>query len=305
MAEPAPARLARLVHLIAWLSQRDTTAASYAAAARHLGVSEATVRDDLEALARLGERFTPWLASLSVAYTAGGFVLCSRGAFRRPFRLTPDEALALVAGLAGVRGGPALAAKLAAALGRRPVVARAAASVALGPSPSAHVEAVLGLARRAREERRPLAIVYCGSRGEARRRVIHVHQIVERQVWWYLIAWCEDARAFRHFRADRVLEATLGDGRFAPRPEFRPVTRADQVFRAADTVPATVAFSPAIARWLRERYPNGREGRDGRYLVTFRVADPAWFVREVLQYGAEAEVLEPAGLREAVRRAVG
>jgi predicted DNA-binding transcriptional regulator YafY len=167
------------------------------------------------------------------------------------------------------------------------------------------VEAVLGLARQAREERRPLAIVYCGSQGDVRRRVIHVHQIVERQVWWYVIAWCEEARAFRHFRADRVLEASLLDGRFAPRPEFQPLTRADHVFRAAAAVPATVAFSPAIARWLRERYPSGREGPDGRYLVTFPVADPAWFVREVLQYGAEAEVLEPAGLREAVRRAVG
>ncbi len=310
MPDPAPAQLARLVHLIAWMSQRDTGASvSYAAAARHLGVSRATIRDDLDALARLGERYRPWLASLSVAYTARGFVLGSRGPFRRPFRLTPDEALALVAGLAGVRGGPALAAKLGAALARRPAAARAAvragASVALGPSPSAHVEAVLGLARQAREERRPLAIVYCGSQGDVRRRVIHVHQIVERQVWWYVIAWCEEARAFRHFRADRVLEASLLDGRFAPRPEFQPLTRADHVFRAAAAVPATVAFSPAIARWLRERYPSGREGPDGRYLVTFPVADPAWFVREVLQYGAEAEVLEPAGLREAVRRAVG
>src|SRR5579884_784668 len=104
MPDPAPAQLARLVHLIAWMSQRDTGASvSYAAAARHLGVSRATIRDDLDALARLGERYRPWLASLSVAYTARGFVLGSRGPFRRPFRLTPDEALALVAGLAGRR----------------------------------------------------------------------------------------------------------------------------------------------------------------------------------------------------------
>src|SRR5579884_386986 len=107
MPDPAPAQLARLVHLIAWMSQRDTGASvSYAAAARHLGVSRATIRDDLDALARLGERYRPWLASLSVAYTARGFVLGSRGPFRRPFRLTPDEALALVAGLAGCGAVP-------------------------------------------------------------------------------------------------------------------------------------------------------------------------------------------------------
>ena len=49
---------------------------------------------------------------------------------------------------------------------------------------------------------------------------------------------------------------------------------------------------------------DGREQQDGRYVVTFKVADPAWFVREVLQYGAEAEVLEPEGLRDAVRQVV-
>ena len=60
-----------------------------------------------------------------------------------------------------------------------------------------------------------------------------------------------------------------------------------------------------LARWLKERYADGREAGDGKYVVTFKVADAAWSVREVLQYGAEAEVLEPEGLREAVKRAVG
>jgi predicted DNA-binding transcriptional regulator YafY len=69
-------------------------------------------------------------------------------------------------------------------------------------------------------------------------------------------------------------------------------------------VAAQVAFSAKIARWLKEKYPDGREQRDGRYIVTFQVADPAWFVREVLQYGAEAEVLRPEALREAVRNMV-
>lgn len=54
---------------------------------------------------------------------------------------------------------------------------------------------------------------------------------------------------------------------------------------------AAVAFSPRIARWLEERYPDGRKLPDGRYVVTFQVADPAWFVREVL----EPESLRNAG----------
>ena len=85
---------------------------------------------------------------------------------------------------------------------------------------------------------------------------------------------------------------------------FKPIRKPEELLHADEVVTANVAFSPRIARWLEERYPDGREAADGRYVVTFKVADPAWFVREVLQYGAEAEVLEPEGLREAVKMVV-
>ncbi len=108
---------------------------------------------------------------------------------------------------------------------------------------------------------------------------------------------------FRHFRADRVLEARLLAPDFRPQVLFTPIRRAEELLQADETVQAKVAFSRRIARWLEERYPDGRHAADGRYVVTFRVADPGWFVREVLQYGAEAEVLESESLREAVRHA--
>jgi predicted DNA-binding transcriptional regulator YafY len=40
---------------------------------------------------------------------------------------------------------------------------------------------------------------------------------------------------------------------------------------------------------------------DGRYAVTYNVADVGWFVREVLQCGDDAEVLEPPSLWDAVK----
>ena len=103
-------------------------------------------------------------------------------------------------------------------------------------------------------------------------------------------------------RCDRVLEARLTGQQFKPDASFKPVARADA--RLTGVVVAKVAFDPRIARWIREEHPGGREDGQGRYVVAYRVADPAWFVREVLQYGDGAEVLEPESLREAVMRAV-
>ena len=302
MPDTAPAQVARIVHLIAWMSRSDKRQPlTYRTVARQLGVSVKVIRQDLDAVVRLSDEYKPWLSSLSIAFTADGFALASQGHFRRPFRLTADETLALVVGLAGARGGQQLASKLGKALVKSPVVDRAPTSIGLGPSPSAQVEDVLVLAREARDEHRPLEMLYCGSNSAPSRRVVDTYQVVQRDRWWYVIAWCEDAAAYRHFRADRVLGATLRDGQFAPREDFQPIARAEEVFRPEATIAATVAFGPAIARWLHEKYPTGQQQSDGRSVVTFRVADPAWFVREVLQYGAEAEVLGPESLREAVR----
>ena len=302
MSDTASTQLQRVAGLIAWLSQRDSDEpVSYQAAARHLGVSVQTIRDDLDVLVGLGDAYKPWLASISVGLLADGFTLGSRGHFRRPFRLTPEEVLALTLELAGARGGKALATKLLATLPRDRRPDRAEESFLVGPAPSAHVEQVLAVARVARDERRTVEIHYCGSDAEPSRRTIHPHQVLEQDGIWYVYAWCETSNGFRLFRCDRVLEARLDTRAFIPRADFAPLSEAHG--RLEGAVTAKVAFDPQIARWLREEHPDGRD-EGGRYVVTFRVADPAWFVREVLQYGDGAEVLEPASLREAVRRAV-
>jgi predicted DNA-binding transcriptional regulator YafY len=61
-----------------------------------------------------------------------------------------------------------------------------------------------------------------------------------------------------------------------------------------------VRYSPWLAPWIRERGPC-EELPDGAVRVRFPSADPGWAVRHVLQYGAEAEIVEPHELREVVR----
>ena len=306
MPETAQAQVPRLVELLAWLSQGDSAKpVTYRAAARRLGVPEQTIRSDLDALLGLSAEHRDWLASLRIAVVADGFAAHSLGAFRRPLHLTGEEGVALLLGLAGARGSQTVAKRLSKALGAAPPAEAVDAVYALSGAPSEELEQGLAVARRARDERKKLEILYCASAGEPSRRVVHVHQIVEAAGRWYLVAWCEKVADFRNFRADRVLEAKLVEREFRPQVLFKPIRKVEELLRADETVTAKVAFSPRIARWLKERYPGGREARDGRYVVTFKVADAGWFVREILQYGAEAEVLEPEGLREAVRGAVG
>src|SRR5437667_575150 len=138
MPESAPAQVQRLIELIAWMSQRDTnTSIPYRVAAKHLGVATETVHRDLDALVALSDDFKPWLASLTVGIVADGFVVESRGSFRRPFRLTPEESLALMIGLAAARNGTAIAKKLGSAIAAAPSAENVETSSAPGATPRA------------------------------------------------------------------------------------------------------------------------------------------------------------------------
>jgi proteasome accessory factor C len=299
MADTAVTQAPRLIELIAWLSQGDSRGTiTYKAAAKKFGVSEAQIRNDLDVLVHLSDEHKDFLASVRVAIVADGFTVVSRGPFRRPVQFSAEEGLALLLGLGAVQGGRGVAAKF------KKGTETIESAYAIGSAPSADLDGVLAVARRARDDKRKLEILYCGSAGEPSRRIVHVHQIVEAGGRWYVIAWCEKVQDVRRFRAERILEAKLLPQEFRLQVLFKPIKDARELLSADGAVPARVAFSKKISRWLKEKYPNGHEEGDGRYVVTFQVADPAWLVREVLQYGAEAEVLGPEGLREAVKRMV-
>jgi proteasome accessory factor C len=122
---------------------------------------------------------------------------------------------------------------------------------------------------------------------------------------WFLIAYCHRADDFRVFRLDRILEAAVTGETFEIRPEFEPagLVEGGRVFTATETVPVTVRYAPRIEAWIREKGPV-RDAEDGGVFVDFEVADPTWIVRHVLQYGPDAELVEPDDLRDLVVRSL-
>jgi predicted DNA-binding transcriptional regulator YafY len=56
-----------------------------------------------------------------------------------------------------------------------------------------------------------------------------------------------------------------------------------------------------VARWIAEREGKSVEA-DGSLTLEHPLADTDWAVRHVLQYGPDAEVLEPAAVRQAIVR---
>jgi proteasome accessory factor C len=313
MSETASTQLNRIVTVVAELSRREAVGApalTLAEVAAGQGTTPEQIQRDVRALSQASdEPDAEWLQSLSIWQEGDRLSVASRGPFRRPIRFTGDELLALQVGLATEEDGECALSKELAGVVRAEAPARAGDStVAMRLASGAGEAAVADLARRAMDQGRVVSILYAGERDRAgTARSIEPHQVVFAEGRVYIVAWCRKSAGWRNFRADRVIDAIPELDHFRPRPDFVPFAEGEAVFRAEpDAVDdVVVKFSPGIARWLEERYPGANRQKDGSAVVTFQVADPAWLVRHVLQYGPDAEVLAPAEYREAVRRAVG
>lgn len=119
----------------------------------------------------------------------------------------------------------------------------------------------------------------------------------------YLVAYCERATALRVFRLDRVLGASATTDRYVVPDDFSltQVLQQGHVFQRDERVDETlvVRYSPQVARWIAERL-SLTVADDGWLEVTYPLADEAWAVRHVLQYGPDAVVVGPVHVRERV-----
>lgn len=308
MSETAASQLSRLVQLVAELSREPDVlehgGLPIAEVARRLGATPAQVQRDIRTLTAASDApDADWLQSLSVWQEGDRVAVSSLGPFRRPVRLTPEELLAIQVGLAmeDEAEGGALSRELTALLEGVP-----AAPVAADAGLSHDEASVVRLAAQAAGGRRLLTLLYAGERDFAGSpRTVEVHQVVHAQGAWYIVAWCRRASGWRHFRADRVLDAAIENAPFSPRPDHVPLTATGDVFRTGDdpVVRAQVRFSKGVARWLLESHPDANVAPDGSTTVRFEVADPRWLIRLILYYGADAELIEPAGWRALVRKA--
>jgi predicted DNA-binding transcriptional regulator YafY len=317
MSETAAVQVNRLVQLVAELSRRDDEdgeGVPIADVAERLGVSATQVERDIRTLTAVSDNPDgSWLQSLSIWQEGDRFSASSLGPYRRPLRFTPMEMLAIQVGLAwemeggaesAVQGVAPLTAEFAKLLSE---ASMGPDQVSITPLSGEGEQDVVELAQRAVAERRVLTILYTAEGDLAgAARSVEPHQVAYADGRWYAVAWCRKSEGWRHFRADRVIDAALEEETFTPRSDFKALEKPEEAFRQdAPPVPVRVRFRPAVARWLAERYPEGRALPDGGLEVEFAVLDPHWLVRHILQYGADAEVIEPPAVRALMKKILG
>ncbi|SFI37280.1 MULTISPECIES: helix-turn-helix transcriptional regulator [Microbacterium] len=192
--------------------------------ADRLGVTERTVRRDVERLRELGYRIE------SSPGAAGGYRL-EAGSALPPLLLTDDEAVAMAIGLrvaAAQRlvSGPETTltalAKLEQVLPaplRRRVTALAEAVQPAGLNAGAAVSGeVLGELALACRDHERVRFTYTSTAGEVTRRRVEPHALAPADRHWYLLCWDLDKADWRTFRVDRLADVEHTRVLFAPKP---------------------------------------------------------------------------------------
>jgi proteasome accessory factor C len=216
--------------------------------------------------------------------------------FDRSLRLTPEEALALVAAGASLLAVPGADAagplargldKLATTLGIDP---EDAFEIDLGRA----APGVLAAVQQATEEHRRLRLsYYTHSRDQHTEREVDPYRVHAEQGRWYLVGFDHLRAEVRLFRVDRVLAAKVLDDSFEPPHELPE----PELFEAGVDDPRVVLDLAPEAEWVVESYAvdDVSTTEEGRLRVTLPVSGRSWLERLLLQLGPRARLVEVRG----------
>ena len=230
--------------------------------------------------------------------------------FARPARLLPLEAKALVAAIDLFgdhlpQGGLQSArTKIVAALGHDP--SEEGLEIASGSGGDAEVARVVN---EAIGTSRVLDLDYYKENEDTfTKRSVEPYRLENGKEGWYVECYDLTKEGVRHFKLDRIREATLSKQTFEPRPEVEELAGVEGWMTHGEVPTAHVArvwVSPQRARWLREERTVVEELADGAVVVELPYAGTSWLVREILRGAGDLVVLEPADAREAIAKEVG
>ena len=282
--------------------------------ADRLEVSGRTVRRDIERLRLLGYPVT------AVTGPTGGYRL-EAGTAMPPLLLDDEEAVAIAVGLrtaagssvtgieeTSVRALVKLEQVLPARLRRRVNALQSITSTLAPSGPMVDPETLTVIASACRDHER-LRFGYMARGGEASRRLVEPHSLVNLGQRWYLVAFDCARDDWRTFRLDRIERPSPAAQRFTPRelPHRDPAKYVAETLSRAPyrhKARVTLRASADDMRRMLPRMMGGHVEPIDDQSCEYRTSDDHldWLAMRIGMLGVEFEVHEPPELRERMRQ---
>lgn len=283
-------RLTRILSMVPWVIAHQ--GASVGDVCERFGYTERELLEDLNLVFVCGlPGYGP--GDLMVAYVENDEVIVDMAEyFSRPFRLTPAEALGLLA------SGSALISTSQAPEVLEQAVGKLASALGIDPDEAIVVDLagespLVNVLRLGVSEARAVELTYTSlGKGETRQRIVEPWSVFSTLGNWYLSGFCRTAGGERVFRVDRIQQAQLTDQTFIPPAE--PPPPEVRYTPSEDDVRATIELGER-ARWVAEYYPVEVLSDSGSEMVIeFSAADASVAARLLLRLGTDARLITGA-----------
>jgi predicted DNA-binding transcriptional regulator YafY len=161
--------------------------------------------------------------------------------------------------------------------------------------------------RTAIAERRVVSFDYIAAKNERTAREIEPLRLHFKYRNWYCYGYCRTRRDYREFRLSRVLNLTLTENTFQPRAEAEEKTSGGGKEKRGATVDVVVRVGPEALSEAMDQFHQAEKlfADDGSMTIRIPVYEPLqarWLRSILLSFGGDAEVLEPAALRAAMKK---
>lgn len=293
-------KIDRLIGILSILLQQKKVTAPYLAG--KFEVSRRTINRDIEALCRAG-------IPLVTTQGAGGGISIMDGYSIDKTLLTSSDMQAILAGLrsldsvAGSSRYQQLMDKLSP---EHSEILTSSQHILIDLSSwyKSSLAPKIELIQAAIERKELIEFEYYAPGTEGKRK-IEPYLLVFQWASWYVWGYCPKRRDYRMFKLNRMPEVKSTGEKFEARelPEFK--IEKETVFPALVSVKAL--FEPSFKWRLIEEY--GPESfqvqEDGRLLFQFGFMDKESIFGWILSFADHAELLEPVGLREELKKLLG
>jgi len=159
--------------------------------------------------------------------------------------------------------------------------------------------------QKAQRDRQSVRFAYVDKADRRSQRHVDVYGFVVSGGRVYAVAHDRGRGARRVFALDNVAEVRIAPQRYSIPDDFDLESFAagsvSGIMHSGIRTTVTVRYSPVVARAARAervvRERTIRDGPGGSVEIDYRIEDASEFLRWVLKWGAEAEVVAPAGVR--------
>lgn len=177
-----------------------------------------------------------------------------------------------------------------------------------GPEKSGDIkDGLLLLLNGAVHDRAPVSLHYRSLwSGSTMRRGVDPYSVFHRENAWYLVGHCHERKELRAFRLDRIADADVLDGRFAP-PDFdlaEFLKHSWGIYHGRSVYDVVIHFDAALAALLEEStlHPDQQVVRLGNGDLEYRVSlsHLEEIARWIVGFAGAARAVEPPALVELV-----